>query len=175
MNKIFVRVAKKATGRLLAIANGYELMNIKGPYVLPAAFFGEKSTAQTEAEIVSIPAYISPLWYSSGLPTDALLCYFPPKKALICVDIKAMTQLWNYAGNFSQVSLHIVQGHCKLLNGNLMKIVLVTLPWFWLLLLSSSLPRREPIFIVWSMGFFHNKESLFTQKGHRNQSQENFL
>ena len=80
MNKIFVRVAKKSTGWLLAIANGYELMNIKGPYVLPAAFFGEKSTAQTEAEIVSIPAYISPLWYSSGLATDALLSYFPLKK-----------------------------------------------------------------------------------------------
>ena len=112
MNKIFVRVAKKSTGWLLAIANGYELMNIKGPYVLPAAFFGEKSTAQTEAEIVSIPAYISPLWYSSGLATDAL-SYFPPKKALICMDIKAITQLWTYVGNFSQVSLHLAQGHCQ--------------------------------------------------------------
>ena len=113
MNKIFVvRVAKKATGRLLAIANGYELMNIKGPYVLPAAFFGEKSTAQTEAEIVSIPAYISPLWYSSGLATDAL-SYFPLKKHLFAWDIKAMIQLWNYAGNFSQVSLHLVHGHCQ--------------------------------------------------------------
>ena len=63
-------------------------MNIKGPYVLPAAFFGEKSTAQTEAEIVSIYPLTFPPYgiLPSGLATDALIL-FPAKKLLICLDI----------------------------------------------------------------------------------------
>ena len=103
-------------------------MNIKGPYVLPAAFFGEKSTAQTQAEIVSIPAYISPLWYSSGLTTDALSLISCYKHCFICLDIKVHSSGTAGTQGLSQVTLHLIQGRCRLWNIKEMKIVLVTLP-----------------------------------------------